>query len=968
MLSIIYQKKYTLYFFLFCTFLNFPLVKALEWENEDSIYKRILIQSPLRSILIFSKEDLYTLDGNEVAHYNGSKWQEMGLDSAEKLNHIWGADNNHLFVVGEKGIILNYNGKTWTLMETPTTENLISIWGSNNQNIFAVGQKGTLLYYNGVIWHTVPTQTTEDFIGIMGRDENEIFIINKKGDIYSFNGQDWLETYINTSTDIKLSQFWVQNTESIYAISIKGQTYHYSTSSKKWQLFNKEQNQYTSAIWGDSTGTLFAIGSNNNILRDNGTGWQQFPIDKIDNADSLYYLSGKGSDFYVIGHRGTVIRFNSQESANLSSRNTIGNINALWDNTVVGDKGAILQFKDKKWELMQNPSNESLFDIWGLDHQPIFAVGKAGTMLHYNGTSWTGINSPVSTDLYAIWGSDREHIFVVGDNGTILFYNGQEWQQMEHSIEINLRAIWGVDENNIYAVGLGQQIIHYNGSIWQTINTDIPINKFVSIWGSSIDNIYAVGDNKVCHYNGESWQNITNNFKFENSSNQFKFTDIWGSSENNILVLSEQMIFHYDGETWTSRFTNEQRLFETIWGNNALDVRVISKRGANLHLNQIIEKGFEFNHSFDNANILSLSGDKADYMVAVGKQGAILEHKNQQWDRIVSPTENNLYSVFSVDQKQVFAVGEKGTILFSNGETWQQMTSNSDEKLYDIWAFNKNSAFAVGENGIILQYNGEIWEKIKSPTSNRLYSIWGRSKEDIYAVGIKETIIHYNGKEWSIANELKSGYSHLYKIWGAPNSPDIYAVGTNKSQMYHYTGIQWETIKINIRLPYRLSDFGTPMQAAPFLEIWGTSKSDIYIAGDEFSTVFHYDGNNWRSVHNNANFMDQNSHMIALWGNQNNVYAVQSGLLLHRLDKEALNIKKTKTIFNWAEKQFSTLFPNKMDTFELQGFLARGEYNKTKNYMGTKNKKVYVYGDIWGGLKEVGDLDKIYQQALGIIL
>jgi len=26
--------------------------------------------------------------------------------------------------------------------------------------------------------------------------------------------------------------------------------------------------------------------------------------------------------------------------------------------------------------------------------------------------------------------------------------------------------------------------------------------------------------------------------------------------------------------------------------------------------------------------------------------------------------------------------------------------------------------------------------------------------------------------------------------------------------------------------------------------------------------------------------------------------------------------------FYWAEKQFNTLFPNKIDTFELQGFLA----------------------------------------------
>lgn len=78
--------------------------------------------------------------------------------------------------------------------------------------------------------------------------------------------------------------------------------------------------------------------------------------------------------------------------------------------------------------------------------------------------------------------------------------------------------------------------------------------------------------------------------------------------------------------------------------------------------------------------------------------------------------------------------------------------------------------------------------------------------------------------------------------------------------------------------------------------------------------------------------------------------------------------EKSEVIFNWAERIFHDLFPAHLNSFNLnidgfEPFLVRGPYPKTANYMGVSGKKVYIYGDAWGGLAEVGDLDTLYNKV-----
>lgn len=61
-------------------------------------------------------------------------------------------------------------------------------------------------------------------------------------------------------------------------------------------------------------------------------------------------------------------------------------------------------------------------------------------------------------------------------------------------------------------------------------------------------------------------------------------------------------------------------------------------------------------------------------------------------------------------------------------------------------------------------------------------------------------------------------------------------------------------------------------------------------------------------------------------------------------------------LFDWAEKIYPQYFNfENQETFEAMGYLAR-YYQGTDSYLGTKDGRVYVLGDAFGGLVDVGEL------------
>ncbi|MBI9072672.1 MAG: hypothetical protein JEY94_13800 [Melioribacteraceae bacterium] len=123
--------------------------------------------------------------------------------------------------------------------------------------------------------------------------------------------------------------------------------------------------------------------------------------------------------------------------------------------------------------------------------------------------------------IYRMWGSSPEDVWAVGPGGalstTIWHYDGESWTTDNISRGVMPRCIWGTDKDNVWIGSSENKIWNYNGTNWsENIKFDVSNGNGISfgdIWGTSENNIYAVGSSgygenriaTIAHYNGKEW-------------------------------------------------------------------------------------------------------------------------------------------------------------------------------------------------------------------------------------------------------------------------------------------------------------------------------------------------------------------------------------------------------------------------------------------------------------------------------
>lgn len=70
-------------------------------------------------------------------------------------------------------------------------------------------------------------------------------------------------------------------------------------------------------------------------------------------------------------------------------------------------------------------------------------------------------------------------------------------------------------------------------------------------------------------------------------------------------------------------------------------------------------------------------------------------------------------------------------------------------------------------------------------------------------------------------------------------------------------------------------------------------------------------------------------------------------------------------LFNWAERTYPNYFPQHTASGDIMGYYAR-HYTTNDVYLGEKDGRVYVYGQPFGGMQDVGELNQLFSQA-GIV-
>ncbi len=438
-------------------------------------------------------------------------------------------------------------------------------------------------------------------------------------------------------------------------------------------------------------------------------------------------------------------------------------------------------------------------------------------LMHYDGVEWTPLESMEDWEINDIWTADGADLYVAGKDimtfpdtiptGIIARFDGETWHVDEFDIYVErFTGIWGSSPNDIYAVGRVNcmddedpwlnplwrgTILHFDGNEWSVL-TDVQCGypTFTGVHGTSADNVYVSGqEGTVLHFDGILWRVVTtgttNDLNSVSGGPDGQFISV--GSEGTILV-SEEGTSQVEAEGALCGLTD-------VWGTSMNELygvnnnKIISFDGVEWSRMATPELTGEF------MSIWGSSG--SDIFASTNWSRRVYHYNGTGWGMMDYPGTTRILDLWGSSGSDVYGVGP-GWIVHFDGSTWEEELAVDDD-LNAIWGSSAEHIFAVGgshNSGTLIQYyNGSGWEEMTSPVDHALFDIWGRSGSDVYAVGGYQdigTVIHYDGTGWSEFYSDNSG--NLVAIWGDSDT-DLYIAG-QYDRILHFDGNEWHEISI----------------------------------------------------------------------------------------------------------------------------------------------------------------------------
>jgi hypothetical protein len=511
---------------------------------------------------------------------------------------------------------------------------------------------------------------------------------------------------------------------------------------------------------------------------------------------------------------------------------------AVWgsgpnDVFAVGEVGEMIHYDGAVWTTMASNTNKRLHGVWGTGPTNVLAVGQNGVIQRYDGTTWSAMTSGVTNILRGVWGSSASNVFVVGDGGVILRWNGTSWSTMTSTTTKDLHAVWGSSATDVYAVGASGTILRFNGTSWAAMTSPTTAVGFGTIWGTSATNIIiASNTNSDFVYQwtgGPSWTPINSGLT------NMQIYGLWGSSRNDVFAVgltnatsSGGTIAYYNGSVWTRIATGVTTShLESVWGTGPDSLFAV---GTGTNGGTVMRWSGSMWLPMKGANVFSTSlwGTSETDVFAANSSAGMEHYDGTAWTTMTIGATDVLNEVWGTGATDVFTVGRGGAIYRYNGSTWSPMTSNTTNELYAVWGTGPNDVFAGGDFGTMIHWNGSLWASMTIPSGMHVRGIWGTGPSEVYAAGFGDFdswIIRWNGSTWTTVYNQNT-VNQFYGVWGT-SSTNVYVSGSQNAMRWN--GTTWAAV---------------PTSGG---NLTGTGPADIFgvtNGGD----IVHFDGTTWSSM------------------------------------------------------------------------------------------------------------------------
>ena len=226
--------------------------------------------TPLLNWIDGQSGDLWIVGNKGVAlRQIPSGWERVDTAIDTPLWGVWGAVSDDVWAVGgdpssgDPPVIAHFDGATWSEVELPPIDRpsraLFKVWGSGRDHVFAVGQGGVILRYDGITWAQVPSGTTKDLISLWGTSADEIIAVGGRsnGTISRYDGVDWTTHVIGESPG--LNGVWVDSSGKAWVCGVRGVTGLFAAGSAEFTP-SIVTNHTLHASFGFDEGPMFAVG------------------------------------------------------------------------------------------------------------------------------------------------------------------------------------------------------------------------------------------------------------------------------------------------------------------------------------------------------------------------------------------------------------------------------------------------------------------------------------------------------------------------------------------------------------------------------------------------------------------------------------------------------------------------------------------------------------------------------------
>jgi hypothetical protein len=266
--------------------------------------------------------------------------------------------------------------------------------------------------------------------------------------------------------------------------------------------------------------------------------------------------------------------------------------------------------------------------------------------------------------------------------------------------------------------------------VWNEDTLKIPFNLLSKMWGSSPNDIWAVGsggglDQTIWHYDGTHWST-------DGISRSIPPTSIWGFSENDVWLGGQSgLIWHYNGSNWEEklRLTPPElwgrSIFYSVFGNSTDDLYAV---------------GF-----IDSAN------------VPQKEVGIIFHYNGYNWNRVDIETQRLHFGMIrkAPNEQNYYLVGfiinddwSNSVKLFSfDGAKLKEIYFGklNDYKGADLGLINDKIYFGI-DSGVYTYDGNKFNLKFKVDNQQFTQGIAGRNDKDVFLY-MWDGIAHYNGTD-----------------------------------------------------------------------------------------------------------------------------------------------------------------------------------------------------------------------------